>query len=160
MLEALPHIKNPDNFFFIHQTGAADENIVKDAYHDFGLAYAAEPFFDDIDHQYLKADLIIGRAGATTVAETTALGKGVIFIPYPFAADNHQVLNALALTEKGAAEMIHEAELNGQLLAERIEYYASHPEAIQQMALKAKRFGKPDAAETIVDDLYRLAATG
>lgn len=160
MIEALPHIKNPDNFFFIHQTGSADEQLVKDAYHDFGPAYAVKPFFDDIDHQYQKADLIIGRAGATTVAETTALGKGVIFIPYPFAADNHQVLNALALAEKGAAEMIHQAELNGQLLAQRIEYYASHPEAIQQMALKAKRFGKPDASKTIVDDLYRLATTG
>ncbi len=160
MIEALRHIKNPDNFFFIHQTGSTDEHLVKDAYHDFGLAYAAKPFFDDIDHQYLKADLIIARAGATTVAETTALGKGVIFIPYPYAADNHQVLNALALAEKGAAEMIHQAELNGQLLAERIEYYASHPEAIQQMALKAKRFGKPDASKTIVDDLYRLATTG
>ena len=160
MIEALRHIKNPDNFLFIHQTGSADEQLVKDAYHDFGPAYAAKPFFDDIDHQYQKADLIIGRAGATTVAETTALGKGVIFIPYPFAADNHQVLNALALAEKGAAEMIHQAELNGQLLAQRIEYYASHPEAIQQMALKAKRFGKPDASKTIVDDLYRLATTG
>ncbi len=160
MIEALRHIKNLDNFFFIHQTGSADEQLVKDAYHDFGPAYAAKPFFDDIDHQYQKADLIIGRAGATTVAETTALGKGAIFIPYPFAADNHQVLNALALAEKGAAEMIHQAELNGQLLAQRIEYYASHPEAIQQMALKAKRFGKPDASKTIVDDLYRLATTG
>ncbi len=160
MIEALQHIKNPDNFLFIHQTGPADEHLVKEAYHHFGLTYAAKPFFDDIDCQYLKADLIIARAGATTVAETTALGKGVIFIPYPFAADNHQVLNALALAEKGAAEMIHQAELNGQILAERIEYYASHPEALQQLAIEAKRFGKPDASKTIVDDLYRLATKG
>ena len=116
------------------------------------------PFFDDIDRQYLKADLIIARAGATTVAETTAMGKGVIFVPYPFAADDHQVHNALALTEKGAAEMILQAELTGQLLAERIEYYASHPQIVQQMAVKAKRMGKPDASKAIVDDLYRLSA--
>jgi len=160
MIEALRHIEDPDQFFFTHQTGLADESRVKDAYHTLGVAYNVRPFFEDIGHQYLKADLIIGRAGATTVAETTALGKGVIFIPYPYAADNHQVLNALTLTEEGAAEMIHQEQVSGQRLAERIEYYASRPEALNQMALKAKRFGKPDAAKTIVDDLYRLATTG
>jgi len=158
VIDALTYMRNPDQLFVIHQTGSADAEMAQKAYRDSGLASIVKPFFDDIDRQYLKADLIIARAGATTVAETTAMGKGVIFVPYPFAADDHQVHNALALTEKGAAEMILQAELTGQLLAERIEYYASHPQIVQQMAVKAKRMGKPDASKAIVDDLYRLSA--
>jgi len=106
--------------------------------------------------QYRQADLIICRAGATTVAEITALGKAAIFIPFPYAADNHQMLNAADLASDGAAEIIEEKELTGELLSKKIEHYLDHPEALDGMAARARRYGKPEAAKNIVDDCYRL----
>ena len=121
-----------------------------------GVKSLVKPFFDDMPLQYFKADLIICRAGATTVAEASAIGRCIIFIPFPFAADNHQVLNARHLADKGAAEMILEKDLGGRLLARRINYYASHRQVLDSIGIKAKKFGKPEAAKAIVDDCYSL----
>jgi UDP-N-acetylglucosamine--N-acetylmuramyl-(pentapeptide) pyrophosphoryl-undecaprenol N-acetylglucosamine transferase len=144
--------------YFIHQTGAADEQMVGDAYRQNGIRGKVRSFFDDMAGQYRRADLVICRAGATTVAEITALGKAAIFIPFPHAADNHQQLNAAGLSNDGAAEVIVEEKLSGKILGEKINYYAGHPETLKDMASRAKRFGKPEAAKTIVDDCYRLVA--
>ena len=115
-----------------------------------------QSFFDDMASLYQKAELIICRAGATTVAEITAIGKAVIFIPFPYAADDHQTLNAASLTRKGAAEMILEKDLTAKLLGEKIEYYAFHPDALSKMARKAGESGNPNAARDIVDQCYAL----
>jgi UDP-N-acetylglucosamine--N-acetylmuramyl-(pentapeptide) pyrophosphoryl-undecaprenol N-acetylglucosamine transferase len=106
--------------------------------------------------RFQGADLIICRAGATTVAEITALGKAAIFIPYPYAADNHQMLNAKDLETAGAAEMISEQNLSGVGLAEKIEFYASNPDQLGRMEKTAKELGKPQAAKTIVDECLRI----
>jgi UDP-N-acetylglucosamine--N-acetylmuramyl-(pentapeptide) pyrophosphoryl-undecaprenol N-acetylglucosamine transferase len=154
--ESLQHLKDIQSYFFIHQTGPQDEDIVKNAYHSSGCSCEVKAFYDDMARQYNRADLVICRAGATTVAEVTAMGKSAIFIPYPFAADNHQTINANALANMGAAEMIHEKDLCVKLLARRIEYYASHRDALKKMAEKAKQIGRPKAASTIVNDCFRL----
>jgi len=107
---------------------------------------------------YGRADLVICRAGATTVAEITALGKAAIFIPFPHAADDHQRLNAQCLVAAGAAEMIAEAELSGAMLAERVTFFASRPEALRGLAEKSAQLGKPEAARRIVDDCIELIA--
>jgi UDP-N-acetylglucosamine--N-acetylmuramyl-(pentapeptide) pyrophosphoryl-undecaprenol N-acetylglucosamine transferase len=156
VVEALERVKDKDAFFFTHQTGLQDEEMVKKAYRDQDISSVVKPFFDDMGRQYNTADLVICRAGATTVAEVTSLGKGVIFIPFPHAADNHQVLNARTLADTGAAEMILDKNLSGEALVERIEHYASDPEALSRMASRAGNLGKPDAARVIVDDCYRL----
>ena len=156
ILEAMEHIENKDRFFVVHQTGIQDETRVKGTYANEAISGEVQPFFNDMDRRYKDADLIICRAGATTVAEITAMGKGVIFIPFPYAADNHQALNARSLEKSGAAELILEKDLSGKILAERINFYASHREALHQMALRAKQLGRPDAAADIVDDCYRL----
>ena len=156
LLEALEHIEDKKKFFFVHQTGAQDETKVKGAYKRLGISCKVQAFFNDMARQYQKADLVICRAGATTVAEVTAIGKGVIFIPFPFAADDHQVLNARALEKAGAAEMILEKNLSGKVLAERIRFYASSPDTLQLMASRASDYGHVDAAALIVDDCYRL----
>ncbi|MEA3437075.1 MAG: undecaprenyldiphospho-muramoylpentapeptide beta-N-acetylglucosaminyltransferase, partial [Thermodesulfobacteriota bacterium] len=156
VINAIKHFKEKHNFYFIHQTGKKDEAAVKKAYKDQGISCMVKSFFDDMPKQYQRANLIICRSGATTVAELAAVGKGVIFIPFPFAADNHQVLNARTFTETGAAEMILQKDLTGQVLAERIEYYASNKETLEVMAARAKKLGKPDAAKIIVEDCYKL----
>jgi len=158
VVEALVHLKEPDRYRFIHQTGAQDQDPVGDGYRKMGISAHAAPFFNDMAVHLRGADLVICRAGATTVAEITAVGKPAIFIPFPHAADNHQVLNAQDLTIAGAAEMILEKDLTGALLAQRIAYYADHRQVLGQMAQAARALGSPDAAARIVDDCYALAA--
>ena len=155
-LQSIKHIEHKEKLFVVHQTGTKDEERVKKAYADHALSGTVRAFFNDMDRRYNDADLIICRAGATTVAEVTAMGKGAIFIPFPHAADNHQFLNARSLEASDAAELILEEDLNGKILAERINFYASHREALQQMALRAKELGRPNAASDIVDDCYEL----
>jgi UDP-N-acetylglucosamine--N-acetylmuramyl-(pentapeptide) pyrophosphoryl-undecaprenol N-acetylglucosamine transferase len=156
ILEALEHLENKEKMFFAHQTGVQDEAQVKQRYDVCGMASDVSAFFKDMVKQYQNADLIICRSGATTVAEIEALGKGVIFIPFPFAADNHQVLNAQSLVKAGAAEMIEEKDLSGKIIARRINHYARQPEALKQMGVRCRKFGRIDAAAAIVDDCYKL----
>jgi UDP-N-acetylglucosamine--N-acetylmuramyl-(pentapeptide) pyrophosphoryl-undecaprenol N-acetylglucosamine transferase len=158
VIEALDHLRHLKHLHFVHQTGQADELPVREAYRSSKAGSTVQAFFDNMAEQYGRADLIICRAGATTVAEITALGKAAIFIPFPFAADNHQVLNAGSLLDEGAAEMLIEKDLNGKILSEKINYYAAQPAELENMSARAKQLGKPDAAINIVDDCYRLLA--
>ena len=153
---ALACLKNPADLFFIHQTGTADRQAVETAYVRQGVQCTVQPFFFDMAARYHTADLVICRAGATTVAEIAALGKGVIFIPFPFAADNHQVLNARTLADEGAALMVEEKDLTGEILAKWIDHYFENPRELARMAALAAGKGNPDAAGTIVDDIYEL----
>jgi len=158
VMEALGHLEDKEQLHFVHQTGDADEQPVKESYRRNNIQCTVQLFFDNMAELYSRADLIICRAGATTVAEITALGKAAIFIPFPFAADNHQVLNAGSLSDEGAAEILIEKDLNGKILSEKINYYAAQPAELENMSARAKQLGKPDAAINIVDDCYRLLA--
>jgi UDP-N-acetylglucosamine--N-acetylmuramyl-(pentapeptide) pyrophosphoryl-undecaprenol N-acetylglucosamine transferase len=158
VIEALDHLRHLEHLYFVHQTGQADEQPVRQAYRQSKVGGTVQAFFDNMAEQYGRADLIICRAGATTVAEITALGKAAIFIPFPFAADNHQVLNAGSLSDEGAAEMLIEKDLSGEILSKKIKYYAAHPAELEDMSARAKQFGKPEAAKSIVDECYRLLA--
>jgi len=123
------------------------------------LPFDAEvtPFIDRMDEAYARADLIVCRAGATTVAELTAFGKAAILIPYPFAIYDHQRGNARALEERGAAEMILDQDLNGNILAQKIRGYLSDRSRLVKMAAAARAIGRPDAAARIVDECCALA---
>lgn len=155
VIQALSLLKD-HGYHFIHQTGQSDLRMVQDAYQQYGISCTVRSFFPDMTDCYQRADLMICRSGATTVAEIMATGKPSIFIPFPHAADNHQVLNARCLVQSRAAEMILESELTGSHLAERILFLASNPDVLGQMAFQTRRFGNPFAARTIVDDCYAL----
>jgi len=154
--EALNRLKEPARMSFIHQTGPEDAAWVAGIYERSGIEARVGPFFEDMASAYSSADLVICRAGATTVAELTALGKPAIFIPFPFAANNHQELNARYVADRGGGEVILEKDLSGALLAGRIDYYASNPKALQEMCSRAAALGRPDAADVIVDQCRRL----
>ena len=156
VIEALNRLTQKENLFFIHQTGSADEQMVKAAYQRLNIAARVQSFFKHMAPLYKQADLIVCRAGATTVAEITALGKAVIFIPFPFAADDHQALNAGTLVRQGAAEMILQKDLNAEVLSQKIDHYAAHPQTLEAMAARARKLGHPDAAKRIVDDCYQI----
>jgi UDP-N-acetylglucosamine--N-acetylmuramyl-(pentapeptide) pyrophosphoryl-undecaprenol N-acetylglucosamine transferase len=146
-----------DAFFITHQTGESDYPAIREAY--AGLPFDAKvmPFIEAMDEAYALADLVLCRAGATTVAELTAFGKAAILVPYPYAIYDHQRGNARALAERGAAEMILDQDLNGALLAEKIRGYLSDRVRIARMAQAAREMGRPDAAARIVDECYAMA---
>ncbi|HEX9788971.1 MAG TPA: undecaprenyldiphospho-muramoylpentapeptide beta-N-acetylglucosaminyltransferase [Candidatus Binatia bacterium] len=156
--EALKHLTDlRDELFITHQTGALDYPAIREAY--AGLPFDAQvtPFIDAMDEAYASADLVLCRAGATTVAELTAFGKAAILVPYPYAIYDHQRGNARALAERGAAEMILDQDLNGVALAEKIRGYLSDRARVTGMAAAARALGRPDAAARIVDECYALA---
>ena len=156
VIEALDRLKNPAQMTFVHQTGTKDGAWVAQAYESRGIKAIVEPFFVDMAGPYSSAHLVICRAGATTVSELMALGKPAIFIPFPFAANNHQELNARYVADAGGAEVILEKDLSGDVLAGRLDHYASHPEALRDMAKQTLSLARPDAAGVIVDECRRL----
>jgi UDP-N-acetylglucosamine--N-acetylmuramyl-(pentapeptide) pyrophosphoryl-undecaprenol N-acetylglucosamine transferase len=156
MVAALPDMAGRPGLKIVHQTGREEEHQVAAAYEKAGIQAEVKVFFNNMAEQYQQADLIVCRAGATTVAEITTVGRAAIFVPYPFAADDHQTWNARALVEAGAAEMIPEAELDGAILSEKILSLMDDRDRLTDMAAKALSLGRPDATLTIIGDLYKL----
>jgi UDP-N-acetylglucosamine--N-acetylmuramyl-(pentapeptide) pyrophosphoryl-undecaprenol N-acetylglucosamine transferase len=145
-----------DALYFIHQTGEKDEKEMAQVYQEKGFHYQVRTFISDMAVAYEQADMIIGRAGAMTLSEITALGKPSFLIPFPFAANNHQEHNARALVKAGAAEMILENELKPGLLAGRIRTWVDDREKLTVMGKKAESLGRRQAAEEIVEECYQL----
>jgi len=148
-LDGLQHAK--DRLRFIHQAGEKDLETVTAAYRERGLTADVSPFIMDMAAAYHKADLLICRAGATSIAEITAGGKASILIPFPFAVNDHQARNAEILSRAGAAEVIAERDLNGPGLARVIEQLHRNPGAVRKMEAAAAALGKRQAARDIVD---------
>ena len=153
MLAALPFLRDHVSTLTItHQTGEANYEDVRSGYAEIGWMDAdIRPYISDIAVEYAKADLIVCRAGATTCAEIAAAGKAAIMIPLPSAADDHQRKNAEAMERAGAAGMILQKNLNGVVLANRINDFLDSPESITEMELAAKRLARADAARATVD---------
>jgi UDP-N-acetylglucosamine--N-acetylmuramyl-(pentapeptide) pyrophosphoryl-undecaprenol N-acetylglucosamine transferase len=145
-----------DEILLIHQTGALDYAAMQQAYAALPFEVEVTPFIDAMDQAYARADLVVCRSGATTVAELTAFGKAAILVPYPYAIYDHQRGNAQALQERGAAEMILDQELSGELLAQKIRGYLADRGRLGRMAAAARVAGRPDAAARIVEECYAL----
>ena len=145
-----PHIR------ITHQTGERDVEMVRAGYGKAGIQADVEPFFYDMGRQLGRADVIVCRAGATTLAEVAAAGKAAILIPLPTATDDHQRRNAEALAASGAAEVLLQSEATGSTLAKRILSLAGDEAARTRMATAARALARPDAAKVIVDRALEL----
>ena len=157
MMEALDPLREvKPSLKFIHQTGRDDLDFISKGYQEKGFDALVKPFFDDMATYYQRADLVICRSGASTVSELAVCGKAAILIPYPYAAHQHQLMNAQKLVELGAARMIVDDALSGPLLAQTILHLYFHPEEREKMEDKIQRVGRPRAAEEIVDRCYAL----
>ncbi len=157
MLEALDFLGDlKDQFHFVHQTGKNDLETVRQGYAQKGFSADVLEFIDDMSAAYARADLVVCRAGATTLAELTVCKKASILIPFPFATDNHQEVNARALVDAGAALMFREAELTGAKLAEHLRTFKNDPQKLRQMEKKAGLLGRPEAAKELADTLVEL----
>ena len=135
----------------VHQTGQADLDKTAARYRDAGVEADCRAFIKDMAAAYQEADVIIGRAGATTVAELAIAGKPAIFIPYPFAADNHQELNAREMAEAGAALSFRQADLTADRLAQALAPLLDDAAVRGKMGQAMRALAKPAAAATVID---------
>jgi UDP-N-acetylglucosamine--N-acetylmuramyl-(pentapeptide) pyrophosphoryl-undecaprenol N-acetylglucosamine transferase len=157
LLEALPHLASvKPRLSITHQTGEKDVQRVRDGYRARGFEAKVTSFIDDMSAAYSAADLVICRAGATTIAEVTACGKACIFIPYPFAADDHQRKNAESLLNRGAGFMILEEDLSGEALARQVLALMQDRERLAEVERKARSLAQLDAAQAIVSAMVDL----
>jgi UDP-N-acetylglucosamine--N-acetylmuramyl-(pentapeptide) pyrophosphoryl-undecaprenol N-acetylglucosamine transferase len=158
MVEAAPGLAAGGGRMAVtHQTGERDVALVREAYERAKLGARVVPFLHDMDREMSEADLVVSRAGATTLAELAAAGRAAILVPLPTATDDHQRRNAEELARAGAAEVIDQRELTGAVLAGRILALADDPARLARMREAIRRFARPNAAETIVNRVMALA---
>jgi UDP-N-acetylglucosamine--N-acetylmuramyl-(pentapeptide) pyrophosphoryl-undecaprenol N-acetylglucosamine transferase len=131
---------------FIHQTGTAAHALLAEKFMESGMEGEVAPFIDDMPAAFARADLVICRSGAGAVAELAAAGKPSILVPFPHAADQHQLRNAEAFQKAGAAVLVLDQEMDGGRLFEEVEKLRSRPERLQRMGERARTFAHPDAA--------------
>ena len=158
MVEAAPRLAAAGGVDLTHQTGERDVDMVRNGYGAAGLAARVEPFLYAMDREMKAADVVVSRAGATTIAELAAVGRAAILVPLPTAADDHQKKNAEVLVRAGAAELIEQKDLTGARLADRLLALAGDPQRRDDMGRAARQMARPDAAKRIVDRVLELTA--
>jgi UDP-N-acetylglucosamine--N-acetylmuramyl-(pentapeptide) pyrophosphoryl-undecaprenol N-acetylglucosamine transferase len=143
----------------LHQTGRDREAAVRALYGELGLTGLATvtPFIDDVAAELGRADVVIERAGASSLSELCAVGRASILVPYPFAADDHQLKNARSLERAGAAVALPQVEASEERVARELEALRADPARRGRMAAAARALGKPDAARRVAEDLLALA---
>ncbi len=138
-------------FEIVHQTGKADLEATRTRYQEAKIAADCRAFITDMASEYKAADLIVSRAGATTIAELGIVGLPAVLIPYPHAANNHQELNAQEMVDAGAALMLRqEGHQDGEALAALLAQLAQDTKKRSEMAAAMRAFGRADAATRVV----------
>ncbi|HEX21203.1 MAG TPA: UDP-N-acetylglucosamine--N-acetylmuramyl-(pentapeptide) pyrophosphoryl-undecaprenol N-acetylglucosamine transferase, partial [Actinobacteria bacterium] len=157
-----PIIRKQNNIQIIHITGKQEFERTTSLLDEFQAGtvkvdYHLYPYIKEIWLAYAAADLIVGRAGATTLAEITAAGLPAILIPYPYATDNHQLKNATVLKRAGAAEIVLDNQINSALLWEKISDIIFHEDRLNTMSQASLKAGRPAAAERIAELILEAA---
>jgi UDP-N-acetylglucosamine--N-acetylmuramyl-(pentapeptide) pyrophosphoryl-undecaprenol N-acetylglucosamine transferase len=141
----------------LHQTGERDYNDAIAAYDSLKESAEVFKFIDDMPAAFARADLVVCRSGASTVAEIAAAGKPAVFVPFPRAADDHQRVNAEALARHGAAVVVEESKLEGVWLAETVAALLQDPSRLKKMSHAARELAHPNAARDIAAMAARVA---
>lgn len=141
----------------IIQTGRDELSIVRESCRAAGAKAVVESYFDNVADAYTACDLVISRAGATTLAETAAVARPAILVPYPYATEGHQMKNARAVEAAGAAVVIPDGELAGDSLARRIQELLRDRTRLERMAHAARTLARPDAARRVAESVLALA---
>ena len=142
----------------VHQCGAEDLERVRAAYARVDVSVEVAAFFQDMHARYLEADLAVSRAGATTAAELAVMGVPALFVPYPHAADDHQMANALAYVHAGGAVVARQESLTAKRMARILEDLLTDADRREWMGRAMRRLARPSAAADIVAGLRRVAA--
>lgn len=146
-----------ENLQILHQSGPGQEAHVRATYDALSLQVTVAPFIDDMAGAYAQADLVIARAGAMTVSEVCAVGLPAILIPYPFAADDHQLVNASFLLDAKAAIVIEEKDLDLSRLSREVDVLFGDRPLLHKMATAARSLARSDATETVMSHCLEVA---
>ena len=139
----------------IHQTGKDWINDVRNAYASAGFDADVREFIDDMGSVYEWADLVVCRAGASSLAEITVLGKPAILVPYPYAIGDHQAKNAAVLERNGAAKVIPDSSLQNGALVKAIRKVVENRKLLTEMSINSRKLGRPEAAKSIALELLK-----
>jgi UDP-N-acetylglucosamine--N-acetylmuramyl-(pentapeptide) pyrophosphoryl-undecaprenol N-acetylglucosamine transferase len=142
----------------VQQTREDDVARVRDAYARLGVTAEVAPFFADLPVRIANAQIVVARAGASTIAELACIGRPSILVPYPHATDDHQTANAQALEAAGGAWTVPDKDFTATDLASRLTALLADPLPLSRLAQSAWSFGKPDAAERLADLVANLAS--
>ena len=156
MIDAIPKWKEL-GIMIRHQTGERDFEKIESAYKQAGCPAQVSRFIDDMPGAFAAADLVLCRSGASTVAEITAAAKPAIFVPFPFAADDHQLKNAEVLESVGAAGLIPEAQITPVRLGNAVGELLRNPVALAEMSRKARSLSHPEAGSEIAQMAVNIA---
>ncbi|MFH0982973.1 MAG: UDP-N-acetylglucosamine--N-acetylmuramyl-(pentapeptide) pyrophosphoryl-undecaprenol N-acetylglucosamine transferase [Planctomycetota bacterium] len=159
VLALLGHLAEVPGWQILHLTGARDLERVQAAYHRHPIPAVVVPFTDRMADAMAAADLVVSRAGASTLAEVTALGRPSVLLPYPYHRDMHQHANARVLVKLGAARIVHDRidpDLTASDLWAALETLMQDEAALARMASAANRIGTTDAAHTIAARIQRI----
>jgi UDP-N-acetylglucosamine--N-acetylmuramyl-(pentapeptide) pyrophosphoryl-undecaprenol N-acetylglucosamine transferase len=160
MRDAWPRLKESGvPMRILHQAGRLEAGPVAEAFDQSGMDGEVFAFHDRMPDLYAEADLIVGRSGAGAVAEICAARRAAILVPFPGAADNHQLRNAQVLARDGAALLLEQSELSGDRLSREVLTLFSQPAKLVEMGERASRFARPGAARRVADVLEQEAAT-
>lgn len=160
-MEALPRLAaSRDHIQFLHGTGECDLSEVRQGYERHGFRARVEAFFEDMATAYAAADFVIARAGASTIFELAAVGKPALLVPYPYAANDHQRLNAEAMVKAGGAWTVPDQYCDGQRIAATVQAALEKPDVLRRMAEQARGLARPAAADRIVSLLEQVALRG
>jgi UDP-N-acetylglucosamine--N-acetylmuramyl-(pentapeptide) pyrophosphoryl-undecaprenol N-acetylglucosamine transferase len=140
----------------VQQCRPEDIERVRDRYADLGIPAELTTYIEDMPSKLADAHLVIGRAGASTIAELGAAGRPAILIPFAAATDDHQTANAREITAAGGARTIQEADFTPEVLARQIEALAIDPVALNNAAARALSVGRPHAARDLADVVERV----
>jgi UDP-N-acetylglucosamine--N-acetylmuramyl-(pentapeptide) pyrophosphoryl-undecaprenol N-acetylglucosamine transferase len=152
--QALALIPAAERPLVTHQSGARHLAQVEANYQRAGVTATLLPFIGDMAAQYAAADLIICRAGASTIAELAAAGIASVLVPFPHAVDDHQTHNARFLSERGAAVLVPQPEFTPQRLAELLRGFTR--DSLVEMSCKARNVAKPDATQVVAETCMQL----
>lgn len=160
MMAALAKYPNKNDIIVWHQSGQLDYEQIKNDYRAIAVEVKVSPFIDEMAHAYCWADIVICRAGALTVSEIAAVGVGAIFIPYPYAVDNHQFHNSRYLERAGAAIIIMQHALTEKRLMDLLQQFSHDRERLLTMAECARNLAQPKAVEHVVAECNKLTLGG
>lgn len=149
--EALSILGEGSNFQVKHQTGVKHLDSTKALYQSLGISIEPQAYIDDMAAAYEWADLVLCRAGAMTVAEVAAVGVAAVFVPYPYAVDDHQTVNAHYLSDEGGAILIQETELTGKALAQLFRDFSLKRDSLVKMANISRSLSRPKATDHVAD---------
>ncbi len=161
MEEALIYLREwKERLHIIHQTGEKDYREVQEAYRREEFEAEVHPFLLAMDRAYALADLVLCRAGATTLFELMTAGLPAILVPYPYAANDHQTLNAKTMVDAGAAVLVANGDLTGVHLSRILKELIEDPPRLKKMGERAAALAQPDAAQKIVTLCYEMVGHG